>query len=154
MRDVNNLRYFAEVVDRGSYAAGEGIDVALRVRPRLDEQAQLVTRTLGILRTQLMASPGQLARPGPVTRFDLETLWQAVLWGSGMGALPEYLCREVLAAGRRQRKLAGWTSKPVIVHAAFPTRLGMLPAARAFLDHVYEYVSAGVQRFRGAVQWS
>lgn len=42
----------------------EGIDVALRVRPTLDDSGSLVIKNLGATTGQLLASPGQLQRQG------------------------------------------------------------------------------------------
>ncbi|WP_343231988.1 LysR substrate-binding domain-containing protein [Tahibacter amnicola] len=52
---------------------GEGIDVALRVRPQLDTDAELVIRTLGQKRGHLVASPGYLTKHGrPAHPSDLQ----------------------------------------------------------------------------------
>ena len=50
----------------------EGFDVALRVRPTLDDSGSLVVKNFGTSRTLLVASPAQLARQGtPVSAQDL-----------------------------------------------------------------------------------
>ncbi|WP_200917793.1 LysR substrate-binding domain-containing protein [Jeongeupia sp. HS-3] len=45
----------------------EGVDIALRVRPALQDSATLVVKRLGVSRTILVASPGQLLRQGQPT---------------------------------------------------------------------------------------
>ncbi len=158
----------------------EGVDVALRVRPTLEDSGSLVVKNLGQTRTLLVASPQLLARqgrpqavedlhrldtlnmsaqdgratwflvgPGGTTyafmhqpRYvadDLLTLKFAVLCGSGMCVLPDYMCREEFKDGRLEPVLPGWEPRPGIFHAVFPSRRGMVPAVRAFLDFLAEY---------------
>lgn len=53
----------------------EGVDIALRVRPTLDDSGSLVVKQLGATRTLLLASPAQLARQGtPASPEDLARL--------------------------------------------------------------------------------
>lgn len=53
----------------------EGIDIALRVRPTLDDSGSLVVKQLGATSGQLLASPEQLRRQGiPATPEDLARL--------------------------------------------------------------------------------
>ncbi len=53
----------------------EGVDIALRVRPTLDDSGSLVVKQLGATRTLLLASPGQLRRQGvPANVQDLARL--------------------------------------------------------------------------------
>lgn len=53
----------------------EGIDVALRVRPTLDDSGSLVIKNFGTTATLLVASPAQLARQGtPATLADLDRM--------------------------------------------------------------------------------
>jgi DNA-binding transcriptional LysR family regulator len=69
---------------------------------------------------------------------DLLTLKLAVLGGSGIGVLPDYMCRGELADGRLQLVLPTWAPPPGIVHAVFGTRRGLIPAVRSFLDFLGE----------------
>ena len=69
---------------------------------------------------------------------DLLTLKFAVLAGSGMCWLPDYMCQEELADGRLVQLLPDWAPSPGIVHAVFPSRRGMAPAVRHFLDFLAE----------------
>jgi len=70
---------------------------------------------------------------------DLLTLKFAVLQGAGMGLLPDYMCRDELADGRLVMVLPGWAPQPGVFHAVYPTRRGMVPAVRRFLDFLGEY---------------
>ncbi len=159
----------------------EGFDVALRVRPTLDDSGSLVVKNFGLTRTLLVGSPAQLARQGrPATVADLGRLdtvnmstigdsatWQlagpdgathafqhqpryvaddlmtlklAVLAGTGICVLPDYMCSEELRDGRLVSALPGWAPQPGIFHAVFPSRRGLLPAVRRFLDFLGEAI--------------
>ncbi|GHD59408.1 LysR substrate-binding domain-containing protein [Jeongeupia chitinilytica] len=52
------------IANRAIDVIEEGVDVALRVRPALQDSATLVVKKLGISRTILVASPEQLLRQG------------------------------------------------------------------------------------------
>jgi DNA-binding transcriptional LysR family regulator len=69
---------------------------------------------------------------------DLLTLKFAALAGSGMCWLPDYMCHEELAEGRLVHLLPGWEPPQGIVHAVFPSRRGLAPAVRHFLDFLGE----------------
>ena len=69
---------------------------------------------------------------------DLLTLKFAVLAGTGMGWLPDYMCHDELADGRMVHLLPGWSPPPGVVHAVFPSRRGLSPAVRSFLDFLAE----------------
>ena len=160
----------------------EGFDVALRVRSTLDDSGSLVVKNFGASQSQLVASPGQLARQGtPGTLAELgrldtvsmsatdgRTTWQlqdpqgavhsfqhqpryvaddlltlqlAVLAGTGIGLLPDYMCRDEIRAGRLVALLPGWAPRPGIFHAVFPSRRGLIPAVRRFLDFLGEAIT-------------
>jgi DNA-binding transcriptional LysR family regulator len=65
---------------------------------------------------------------------DFIVLRAAALAGLGIALLPESTVREDLEVGRLERVLANWNLPQGIVHVVFPTRRGMLPAVRAFID--------------------
>jgi len=160
----------------------EGVDVALRVRPTLDDSGSLVVKKLGQTSTYLVASPAQLQRQGQPAapsglagmdtvamsatdgkasltltgpggasytlvhqpRFvadDLLTLKFAVLQGAGMSFLPDYMCREELDDGRLVLVLPGWAPAQGVFHAVYPSRRGMVPAVRRFLDFLGEHTN-------------
>ena len=73
---------------------------------------------------------------------DLLTVKFAVLQGVGMGFLPDYMCRAEMADGRLVHALPGWSPPSGVVHAVYPTRRGMVPAVRRFLDFLGEYILA------------
>lgn len=65
---------------------------------------------------------------------DLLTLKFAALAGVGCAPLPDYMCAEELRDGRLVEVLPGWAPRPGIFHAVFPSRRGLVPAVRSFLD--------------------
>lgn len=65
---------------------------------------------------------------------DLLTLKFAVLQGTGMSVLPDYLCAEEVRRGELVQVLPGWAPPAGMVLAVFPSRRGMVPAVRRFLD--------------------
>ena len=161
----------------------EGVDVALRVRPTLEDSGSLVVKNLGLTRTLLVGSPAQLARQGRPARVedlarldtvsmsatdgrtswtllgpdeqthtlhhqpryvadDLLTLKMAVVRGTGICALPDYMCRDELLDRRLVEVLPGWAPRPGIFHAVFPSRRGLVPAVRRFLDFLADHIVA------------
>jgi DNA-binding transcriptional LysR family regulator len=71
---------------------------------------------------------------------DLLTLKFAALAGTGICFLPDYMCRDELASGLLVSVLPGWEPKPGVVHAVFPSRRGLVPAVRLFLDFLGEHM--------------
>ena len=161
----------------------EGFDVAFRVRPTLENSGSLVVKRFGMSRTQLRASPAQLARQGhPATVTELAQLdtlsmsavdgvaiWQligpngevqqfesqpryvaddlltlkfAAMRGVGVGALPGYMCSDEMRDGLLVPVLPEWSMPAGIFHAVFPSRRGLIPAVRTFLDFLGETIVA------------
>jgi DNA-binding transcriptional LysR family regulator len=161
----------------------EGIDIALRVRPTLDDSGSLVVKQLGASCSYLLASPELLRRQGaPATpedlkkldtvamsaadgrstweligpqgqeyvlqhqpRYvadDLQTLKLAMLAGTGMSFLPGMLSQAEQQARLLVQVLPGWTLRPGMLHAVFPSRRGQVPAVRSFLDFLGEHLEA------------
>jgi len=159
----------------------EGIDVALRVRPTLDDSGSLVVKSLGRTGTALVCTPQAMLRlgkpeavedlarmdtmamsvvdgkaswrlvgPGGAEHLfvhrpryvadDLLTLKSAVMQHIGIALLPDYMCCESLANGRLVEVLPGWRPPTGVMHAVFPSRRGMVPAVRRFLDYLGENV--------------
>jgi DNA-binding transcriptional LysR family regulator len=72
---------------------------------------------------------------GPVcVADDLLTLKHMVVQGTGMCVLPDYMCSDELRRGDLVPVLPGWAPPAGLVLAVFPTRRGMVPAVRRFLD--------------------
>ncbi|TWO69924.1 LysR family transcriptional regulator [Caenimonas sedimenti] len=75
------------------------------------------------------------------TADDLHTLKFAVVQGTGMGMLPDYLCGDELRRQELVPVLPGWAPPAAMVLAAFPSRRGMVPAVRRFLDFLGENIA-------------
>lgn len=71
---------------------------------------------------------------------DLLTLKYAVVQGVGIGVLPDYLCAEEMRSGALAKVLPGWQPPVGKVLAVFPSRRGMVPAVRSFLDFLGAHV--------------
>ena len=84
---------------------------------------------------------------------DIFVLKQVVLAGCGIAELPPICCRDELADGSLVELLPGWTLPEMNLHAVFPSRDGMTPAVRCFIDYlalqmgaVLDEASAGTMR--------
>ena len=176
------VRIDMQVSNRVVDLVQEGIDVALRVRPTLDDSGSLIVKNLGNSQGLLVASPAQLEREGRprsvedlhrlttlamsaadgraswlllgpggrehefqhsprCTADDMLTLKFAVMQGAGMCILPDYMCHLELQQGRLEVVLPGWAPRTGVMHAVFPSRRGMVPAVRRFLDFLGEQVT-------------
>ena len=82
------------------------------------------------------------------TADDLLTLKFAVLQGTGMCVLPDYMCGEEMRARTLVPVLPGWAPPLGMVLAVFPSRRGMVPAVRRFLDFLGDNVAG--ERIVGA----
>ena len=173
------VRVEMQVSNRAVNLVDEGIDVALRVRPSVEDSGSMVVKRLDQALQVLVASPDLLARQGtPETLADLSRLdsiamsapdgrstWHligpggaqqvvqhlpryvaddlltlkfAAIAGTGMCWMPDYMCHEEIRDRRLVRVLPGWAPLPAIVHAVFPSRRGLSPAVRVFLDFLGE----------------
>jgi DNA-binding transcriptional LysR family regulator len=173
------LRIDMQVTNRVVDLVSEGVDVALRVRPTIEDSGSLVVKRLSQTYAWLLASPGLLDREGrPQSVEDLARLstvamssvdgratwrlhgpdgrdfeWQSrplhtvddlqalkylVQQGAGISVLPDYMCARDVREGRLEHVLPGWVPAAAIVHAVFPSRRGMVPAVRRFLDFLGE----------------
>ena len=69
---------------------------------------------------------------------DFIVLRAAALAGLGVARLPESVVREDLQRGLLLRVLPEWNTPQGVLHIVFPSRRGMLPAVRAFIDFLAE----------------
>jgi DNA-binding transcriptional LysR family regulator len=69
---------------------------------------------------------------------DFVLLKAAVLGGMGIALLPESVVRAELENRTLERVLPTWNLPRGIFHVVFPTRRGLLPAVRAFIDFAAE----------------
>lgn len=68
----------------------------------------------------------------------------------GIALLPDITCHQALLQGELVRVLPQWACAPLIMHAVFPTRRGMLPSVRALVDFLAVNVPPLLQK--GAVK--
>jgi DNA-binding transcriptional LysR family regulator len=73
---------------------------------------------------------------------DFVVLRSAALAGLGIALLPENVARTDLDSGALERVLPAWNVPQGICHVVFPSRRGMLPAVRAFIDFLAERLPA------------
>jgi DNA-binding transcriptional LysR family regulator len=96
-----------------------------------------------------VAPAWQLSRPGNDTKDelilpltprllsdDIMTLKQAALDGLGIVALPAYTCCDEVRSGDLVQLLPDWRAGDSTITALIPNRRGLLPAVRAFIDHL------------------
>lgn len=75
MQRYPQVRVEMRVLNRPVDPVEDGVDIALRVRPQIEDSATLVAKTFGVSRLILVASPDQLRRQGPVLQpADLSRL--------------------------------------------------------------------------------
>jgi DNA-binding transcriptional LysR family regulator len=158
---------------------GEGFDVAIRVREKLDTDATLVLRSIGYARNLLVASPKFLDSNGrPKTLDELAALpalsmyehegaqvWElvdpngkkaavevkprlvsgdftvllaAAMQCCGVALLPEDYCGPLIASGELEWVLPEYTTAQGTLHFVYPSRRGLLPAIRSFVDFLAE----------------
>lgn len=166
---------------------GEGIDVAIRVRDRLDSDGSLVLRRIGATRGLLVASPAlldrlgrpslpqELARLPALSMFehdnaqtwtlehadgarvavevparlvcgDFPLLAEAAVAGLGVAMLPDWQCLDALRSGTLEVVLPQWQLPQGVLHFVYPSRRGLLPAVRTFVDHLAAGLAAYHQR--------
>ena len=86
---------------------------------------------------ELVGPQGEVVHAAHAPRMvclDFVLLRAAVLAGLGIARLPESVVREDLRSGALRRVLPEWNTPQGILHVVFPSRRGMLPAVRAFID--------------------
>ncbi len=76
---------------------------------------------------------------------SFQVLHQAALQGVGIALLPQITCCDDLKAGRLQKVLPDWNLPLGICHAVFPSRRGLLPAVRVFIDFLAEQMPDKIQ---------
>lgn len=69
---------------------------------------------------------------------DMETLRQAAMAGAGIVELPMMVVRDDIAAGRLEALLPDHELPSGLAHVVFPSRRGLIPAVRLFLDALPE----------------
>lgn len=82
---------------------------------------------------------------------DMVALRLAALRGVGVCQLPTFVGEEDLRTGRLIDFLPDWAPRAGIIHAAFPSRRGLLPSVRALLDFLAsEYADDQTSKMGGS----
>jgi DNA-binding transcriptional LysR family regulator len=69
---------------------------------------------------------------------EFNVLYEAAKRGMGVTALPEFVCAPAIARGELEVVLPAWTSPQGMAHFVYPSRRGLLPSVRAFVDFLAE----------------
>ncbi|MAK31070.1 LysR family transcriptional regulator [Acinetobacter sp.] len=160
----------------------EGIDIALRVRSKLDDDPSLGLRQFAQIEQHLFASQAYLNEFGSVkipddlpqhrflslsddhldqqfTLYDqnnqlhkvkvnpvvmasnLLMLAQLASQNCGIALLPDTIACDYIKSGELVRVLPEWKAPHGIFHAVYPSRRGLLPAVRVFIDFLVEHLT-------------
>src|SRR5438477_90348 len=166
MQPLEGLYYFTQVVDHGGFARAAralgipksrlsrhlvALEGKLNVRLVNRSTRRFVVTDVGhevyrhatavLTEADAALEAVEIARVEPSPRVvchDFVVLRAAVLAGLGIARLPESVVREDLTRGVLGRVLPAWNSPQGIVHVVFPSRRGLLPAVRAFIDFLAE----------------
>ena len=76
---------------------------------------------------------------------DFPLLLAAARDGLGVVLLPELSCAEAIRKGELEVVLPDWNLPQGICHAIYPSRRGLLPAVRAFIDFLADALPAKIQ---------
>ncbi|MFT3988402.1 LysR family transcriptional regulator [Aestuariivirga sp.] len=79
---------------------------------------------------------------------DFNLLMRAAVRGLGVALLPEEQCAAAIEAGALVRLLPDWAATNGIVHLVFASKRGLLPAARALIDHLAREIPAVMRQCR------
>jgi DNA-binding transcriptional LysR family regulator len=77
---------------------------------------------------------------------SLSVLKGAALAGVGVVRLPEFICRREIASGQLEVVLPGWSLPSHDIHAVYPSRKGMTPAVRSFIEYLADSISSELAR--------
>ncbi|PHR56111.1 MAG: LysR family transcriptional regulator [Robiginitomaculum sp.] len=69
---------------------------------------------------------------------NFQVLRQLATDGAGIALLPDYLCTDYVSDGRLIPVLEDWVGGEVDFYTLVPSRRGITPKVRAFLDHLHE----------------
>ncbi len=173
--------------DRRVDVVGEGYDVAIRVRIRLDTDAALVLRDFGrssvlpVAAPALLAAHGRPHRPEDLSALpalsllerdgaheweligpdqervrveiqprlvcgDFNVMLEAARRGIGVALLPEFVCAPAVVRGELEVLLPEWSAPQGVMHFVYPSRRGLLPAVRAFVEFLAERLPEATRR--------
>ena len=182
LKKYPEVRVQMMVSNRRVDVLNEGIDLALRVRSKLDNDPNLVLRQFEAIEQRLFASQaylnefGHLATPEQLTEHRIISMAEEhldqhfllsgpdhqqkkikvnpVIMGSnllmlaelanqncGIALLPDSIAQGFIKTGQLVKVLPEWTAPHGIFHAVYPSRRGLLPAVRVFIDYLVEQLT-------------
>lgn len=182
LKKYPEIRVQLNVSNRKVDVINEGIDLAIRVRSKLDEDPNLVLREFATIEQHLYASQayvnefGVISTPEALTKHRILSLSEdhidqvfvlrgpeqqqakikvhPVIMGSnllmlaqlasqncGIALLPDTIAHDFVQSRRLIRILPDWNAPQGIFHIVYPTRRGLLPAVRVFIDYLVSQLS-------------
>ena len=102
-------------------------------------------------RWELQGASGETVRvelKPRVAGFDFPMLMALATRGVGITMLPESVCSDAVRRGELEVVLPDWRLPQGTCHAVFPSRRGMLPAVRVFIDYLAERLPALLEESR------
>lgn len=75
---------------------------------------------------------------------DFQVVLEATRAGIGISMLPEFVCAPALEAGDLEVVLPEWSTPQGTMHFVYPSRRGLLPAVRSFVDFLAERLPEAV----------
>ena len=83
-----------------------------------------------------------------VMASNLSMLVQLTVQGAGIALLPESICAEQVHNGQLKVILPAWNIPEGTFHAIYPSRRGLLPAIRTFIDYLVAELPAQIEKNR------
>ncbi len=83
-----------------------------------------------------------------VMASNLSMLLQLTVQGAGIALLPESICAEQVRNGQLKVILPAWDIPEGTFHAIYPSRRGLLPAIRTFIDYLVAELPAQIEKNR------
>ncbi|KWR90229.1 LysR family transcriptional regulator [Cupriavidus sp. IDO] len=77
---------------------------------------------------------------------EFALLREAAIAGIGVAMLPRMYCRDAIDSGELELLLPQWEMPVGMLHAVFPSRKGVTPAARRFLDFLSEILPENARK--------
>ncbi|WP_447574845.1 LysR family transcriptional regulator [Acinetobacter baumannii] len=182
LKKYPEIRLQLIVSNRRVDVINEGIDIALRVRSKLDDDPSLVLRQFALIEQSLFASQAYLNEFGNIKSPDelsdhrilslseehldqqfilhgpdnqlkkvkvsptimgtnIYMLAQLASQNCGIALLPDAAAEDFVKSGQLVQILPDWKAAHGIFHAVYPSRRGLLPAVRVFIDYLVEHLS-------------
>ncbi|OJU91119.1 MAG: LysR family transcriptional regulator, partial [Acinetobacter sp. 38-8] len=189
LKKYPEVRVQMMVSNRRIDVINEGVDLALRVRSKLDDDPNLVLRQFTAIEQRLFASQaylnefGHLTTPEQLSEHRIISMSEEhldqhfllfgpenqqkkikvnpVIMGSnllmlaelasqncGIALLPDSIAQDFTKSGQLVKVLPEWTAPHGIFHAVYPSRRGLLPAVRVFIDYLVEQLTESPNKKR------